>query len=129
MVVAKKPVKKAPVKKAPVKKAARRHIKANIFQDWDLLTVDMAPQVLDTALKFGEENRLSLSQLVTSAVKVFISEAEEYMAEQMRLKKDFFASRELSRHSTSYTTADAVKENWMGKYTDLAKRTKYKDKK
>lgn len=128
MAVVKKPVKKAAPKKT-VTKPARRHIKANLYQDWDLLTVDIAPAVLDSAIKFGEENRIGIGQLVTSAVKVFISEAEEYMAEQMKLKKDFFVSRELSRHSSSYTTADVIKEKHMGKYTDLANRNTRTNKK
>lgn len=105
----KKPTLKKPVAKKPTA-PKRRHVKETYRQDWDLLTVHMPPEVLTKALKFSEENNIVLSQLMTSAVKVFMSEAEEYIAEQLRLKRQFFHSSETFRVSKAYTTADAVKD-------------------
>lgn len=93
------------------KSSKQRHIKETYRQDWDMLTVSMAPEILTKALKFSKTNNIVLSQLMTSAVKVFIIEAEEYIEKQLRMKSSFFNSTDTFRIGASFTTEDACKKN------------------
>lgn len=118
MVAKKATATKKLVAKTSVKdtKPVRRHVKDNSYYDWDLLTVTMDPKILTSAVKFSETNNIVLSQLITSAVKVFISEAETYMEDQARARGQFMGSfmadrTELFRVNRSFTTAEACKES------------------
>lgn len=88
------------------------------YLDWVKLTAGVSPEVLKDAQRFTEENSLIMSQLVNSALKVFISEAEAYVKEQNRLRE---ANRFMSNVQKTpdipepfriydvFSTADALK--------------------
>ena len=88
------------------------------YPGWVQITAGVAPEVLKDAQRFAEENSLIMSQLVNSALKVSISEAEAYVKEQNRLRE---ANRFLSnvqkmpenpepfRVYDVFSTADALK--------------------
>ena len=106
------------------------------YPDWVKLTAGVSPEVLKDAQRFAEENSLIMSQLVNSALKVFISEAEAYVKEQKRLheKSGFLANvqkvpenPEPFRIYDVFSTADALKG--FDEYDRLIARRSRKGKK
>ena len=88
------------------------------YLNWVKLTAGVAPEVLKDAQRFAEENSLIMSQLVNSALKVFISEAEAYVKEQNRLREQsgFLANVQKAPENPEpfrvydvFSTADALK--------------------
>lgn len=86
------------------------------YPDWVRFTVSISPEVLAKAKLFSKKNTLRMSQLVNSSVKVFISEAEEYIADQERAKSMWPSERQkvtpktkAFRISKVFSTEDAMK--------------------
>ncbi len=104
---------KSPIKKPKVATFADDPF----YPDWIRVSVSISPKILKEAQRFSKQHDIRMSQLVNSAIKVFISEADEYLEEQKKLKsmwpsevqqaksgktKDF-------RISKAYATEDAIK--------------------
>lgn len=80
------------------------------YSDWVAMTVNISPAVFDRAMAFAKEHDMFFSQLINSAVKVFIFEAEDYVSDQRKWKDSFFTSNEMFRMNARFTTEDACKE-------------------
>ena len=93
------------------------------YPDWVKFSVSISPEILKECKRFSKEHTLRMSQLVNSALKVFISEADEYVEEQAKLKSDWMKQgltkpKSTFRTTKGFTTADAVKDHRLRKERD-----------
>ena len=71
-----------------VEKMARAYKDTVKIPGWTTVTVSLSPEILKEAQRFSKEHTLIMSQLVNSAIKVFISEAEAHFKEQAKRREE-----------------------------------------
>ena len=88
---------------------------------WQKIVTFMDKGTLNRAQAFSKLHNIVMHQLINSAVKVFISEAEAYVAEQAELKKGWYTTRQPVKKNTesfritdAYATEDVMKAHHRG---------------
>jgi hypothetical protein len=111
---------KSPIKKLKVATFADDPF----YPDWTRVSVSISPKILKEAQRFSKQHDIRMSQLVNSAIKVFISEADEYLEEQRKLKSMWPSEGQQAksgktkdfRISKAYATTDAIKAHELHPY-------------
>jgi hypothetical protein len=122
-------VKKAPKVKKKDSNMARKpkgYTDPVAYPDWVDFKTCLSPAILKEALRFTKEHDLIMSQMVNSAIKVFISEADEYVKEQTKKKEWLYSKNMNDVHNQSFrfTNAHTTKDEIEDEFTPISRRVK-----